>query len=104
MSLFHALRHEVKPAASATAVPHSLVDSNPTPPVERVPEVQHGPVDDNLTPREGQAVFEQTLPSRTTQSRRVVITTLLVLANLVQVSSCSSCLSRIYLRYTNLGR
>jgi hypothetical protein len=89
MSLLHALRHEVKPAASAaaTAIPHSVIDSNPTTPAEQVPDVQDGPADDNLTPREGQAVFEQTFPSRTTQSRRVVITTLLILANLVQVSS-----------------
>jgi hypothetical protein len=83
MSLFHALRHEVKPA-SATAVPHRLVNSNPTAPAEQVLRVQIA-ADDSLTPREGQPVFEQTLPSRTTQSRRVVITALLVLANLVQV-------------------
>jgi hypothetical protein len=82
MSLVHALRHEVKPA-SATVLPHSFITPNPTAP-EQIPEVQNV-ADDNLTPREGQPVFEQTLPSRTTQSRRVAITGLLVLANLVQV-------------------
>lgn len=84
MSLLHALRHETKPVASFT-VPREL-DLTPATPVEHVPDTRVS-VEDNSTPRDGQPVFERTLPSRTTKSRRVVITTLLVLANLVQVQS-----------------
>jgi hypothetical protein len=43
-------------------------------------------VEYHLAPREGQPVFERSLPSRTTKSLRVAMTALLVLANLVQVS------------------
>lgn len=39
------------------------------------------------TPPAGQPVFEQLPSSKITKSRRIAITTLLVLANLVQVSS-----------------
>ncbi|CAI7641015.1 unnamed protein product [Penicillium viridicatum] len=83
MSLLHALRHETKPVASST-VPREL-DLTPATPVEHVPDTRVS-VEDNLTPRDGQPVFERTLPSRTTKSRRVVITALLVLANLVQMT------------------
>jgi hypothetical protein len=40
----------------------------------------------SLTPPAGQPVFERIPSSKITRSRRIVITTLLVLANLVQVS------------------
>ncbi|KAJ5193589.1 hypothetical protein N7449_009731 [Penicillium cf. viridicatum] len=83
MSLLHALRHETKPVASST-VPREL-DLTPATPAEHVPDPQVS-VEDNLTPRDGQPVFERTLPSRTTKSRRVVITALLVLGNLVQMT------------------
>ncbi|KAJ5531835.1 hypothetical protein N7527_005228 [Penicillium freii] len=83
MSLLHALRHETRPVASST-VPREL-DLTPATPVEHVPDTRVS-VEDNLTPRDGQPVFERTLPSRTTKSRRVVITALLVLANLVQMT------------------
>ncbi|KAJ5394815.1 uncharacterized protein N7487_009118 [Penicillium crustosum] len=83
MSLLHALRHETKPVASST-VPREL-DLTPAIPVEHVPDTQVS-VEENSTPRDGQPVFERTLPSRTTKSRRVVITTLLVSANLVQMT------------------
>ncbi|KAJ6127717.1 hypothetical protein N7471_008934 [Penicillium samsonianum] len=83
MSLLHALHHDIKHVASST-VPHEL---NPTPatPAEHVPATQVS-VEDNSTPRDGQPVFERAVPSRTTKSRRVVITALLVLANLVQMT------------------
>lgn len=83
MSLFNALRHEVKP--TSTVAPLPPVESSSTATVGS--SVQHEPAEENLNPREGQVVFEQTLPSRTTESRRVAITALLVLANLVQVLS-----------------
>ncbi|KAJ5424954.1 hypothetical protein N7465_000024 [Penicillium sp. CMV-2018d] len=83
MSFLHALRHETKPVASST-VPREL-DLTPATPVEHVPDTRVS-VEDNLSPRDGQPVFERTLPSRTTKSRRVVITALLVLANLVQMT------------------
>lgn len=73
---------ELSPFASST-VPREL-DLTPATPVEHVPDPQVS-VEDNSTPRDGQPVFERTLPSRTTKSRQVVITALLVLANLVQV-------------------
>lgn len=83
MSLIHALRHEVKPIASSSNLPRRP-DSHPAAPVEQARGTQPF-VEINQTPREGQTVFEQSLPSRTTKSRRAVITVLLVLANLVQV-------------------
>ncbi|CAG8162332.1 unnamed protein product [Penicillium salamii] len=82
MSLFNALRHEVKP--TSTVAPLPPVESSSTATVGS--SVQHEPAEENLNPREGQVVFEQTLPSRTTESRRVAITALLVLANLVQMT------------------
>jgi hypothetical protein len=75
MSMLHAI-HEVHPI-SPSRTPE--IEVNPNAPET---ETQHVP---DSTPRAGQPVFERTLPSRTTQSRRVAITTLLVLANVVQV-------------------
>ncbi|KAK4861864.1 hypothetical protein LT330_003899 [Penicillium expansum] len=83
MSLLHALRHETKAVISST-VPREL-DLTPATPAEHVLDTQ-GLVTDNSTPRDGQPVFERALPSRTTKSRQVVITVLLVLANLVQMT------------------
>ncbi|KAJ5593761.1 hypothetical protein N7537_010665 [Penicillium hordei] len=83
MSLLHALRHETKPVALST-VPREL-DLTPATAAEHAPDPQDS-VEGNSTPRDGQPVFEQTLPSRTTKSRRVVITALLVLANIVQMT------------------
>ncbi|KGO42788.1 Major facilitator superfamily domain, general substrate transporter [Penicillium expansum] len=83
MSLLHALRHETKAVISST-VPREL-DLTPATPAEHVLDTQ-GFVTDNSTPRDGQPVFERALPSRTTKSRQVVITVLLVLANLVQMT------------------
>lgn len=84
MSLLHALHYDIKPVASSTVAQE--LDPTPATPAEHVPDTQVS-VEDNLTPRDGQLVFERALPSRTTKSRRVVITALLVLANLVQVYS-----------------
>jgi hypothetical protein len=75
MSMLHAI-HEVHPISPSRA---PEIEVNPNVPET---ETQHVP---DSTPRAGQPVFERTLPSRTTQSRRVTITTLLVLANVVQV-------------------
>ncbi|KAJ5801811.1 uncharacterized protein N7518_003879 [Penicillium psychrosexuale] len=83
MSLLHALHYDIKPVASST-VPRELDPTTATP-AEHVPDTQVS-AEDNLTPRDGQLVFERALPSRTTRSRRVVITALLVLANLVQMT------------------
>lgn len=60
--------------------------SYPTIPVHEMPlefpsEIS-GP---STAPRTGQTVFEQIPSAKVTQSRRVVITTLLILANIVQV-------------------
>lgn len=82
MSLINALRHEVKPTSTVSSRP--LPESSSAPAQVESP-VQHLAADDDLGPREGQTVFEQTLGSRTTESRRLAITVLLVLANLVQV-------------------
>ncbi|CAG8902501.1 unnamed protein product [Penicillium egyptiacum] len=83
MSLLQALHHGVKPVALSTVPPE--LDLTPATPAEHVPDMQIS-VGDTLTPRDGQPVFERALPSRTTKSRRVVITALLVLANLVQMT------------------
>ncbi|KAJ5431671.1 Major facilitator superfamily domain general substrate transporter [Penicillium cf. griseofulvum] len=80
MSLLHAISHVIKPSVSP--VPREL-DLSPTP-AEHVLDTQV--TVDNLAPRDGQPVFERTLPSRTTKSRRVVITALLILANVVQMT------------------
>jgi hypothetical protein len=82
MSLLHALHHDIRPVASSIVSPEP--DLTPATPAEPVLDL-HISVGDTLTPRDGQPVFERALPSRTTKSRRVVITALLVLANLVQV-------------------
>ena len=84
MSLLHSLHYDIKPVA-LSSVPRELDPTTATP-AEHVPGAQVS-AEDNLTPRDGQPVFERELPSRTTRSRRVVITALLVLANLVQVQS-----------------
>ncbi|KAJ6086446.1 hypothetical protein N7467_005360 [Penicillium canescens] len=76
MSMLHAI-HEVQPVSPSRA---PEIEVNPNVPET---ETQHVP---DSTPRAGQPVFERTLPSRTTQSRRVAITTLLVLANVVQMT------------------
>ncbi|KAJ5462166.1 hypothetical protein N7530_010371 [Penicillium desertorum] len=83
MSLLHALHHDIRPVASSIVPPEP--DLTPATPAEPVPDL-HISVGDTLTPRDGQPVFERALPSRTTKSRRVVITALLVLANLVQMT------------------
>ncbi|KAJ5817438.1 Major facilitator superfamily domain general substrate transporter [Penicillium robsamsonii] len=80
MSLLHAIRNDVKPVTSST-LPREL---DLSPPAEYVPDTQVSVA--NLAPRVGQPVFERALPSRTTKSRRVVITTLLILANVVQMT------------------
>ncbi|KAJ5371570.1 Major facilitator superfamily domain general substrate transporter [Penicillium concentricum] len=80
MSLLHAIRHDIKPVASSS-VPREL---DLTSPAEHVLDTQVSV--DNLAPRVGQPVFERALLSRTTKSRRVVITTLLILANVVQMT------------------
>ncbi|OQD88960.1 hypothetical protein PENANT_c003G04784 [Penicillium antarcticum] len=75
MSMLHAI-HEVRP----TSPPHApQIDLN----LPAEPEAAH--VRDSL-PRVDQPVFEQTVPSRTTPSRRIAITSLLVLANVVQMT------------------
>ncbi|OGE47433.1 hypothetical protein PENARI_c044G02080 [Penicillium arizonense] len=76
MSMLHAI-HEVHPISPSRT---PKIEVNPNAPET---ETQHVP---DSTPRAGQPVFERTLPSRTTQSRRVAITTLLVLANVVQMT------------------
>lgn len=88
MSLINVLRHDIKPTSTVT--PRTLAGSSTTPAQVESP-VENLTADDDLSPRQGQMVFEQTLPSRTTESRRVAITVLLVLANLVQVSRRLSC-------------
>ncbi|KAJ6038545.1 hypothetical protein N7499_004357 [Penicillium canescens] len=76
MSMLHAI-HEVHPISPSRA---PKIEVKPNAPET---ETQHVP---DSTPRAGQPVFERSLPSRTTQSRRVAITTLLVLANVVQMT------------------
>ncbi|KAJ6010239.1 hypothetical protein N7522_005255 [Penicillium canescens] len=76
MSMLHAI-HEVHPISPSRA---PNIEVKPNAPET---ETQHVP---DSTPRAGQPVFERSLPSRTTQSRRVAITTLLVLANVVQMT------------------
>jgi hypothetical protein len=82
MSLLEALHHGIRPVASSIVPPEP--ELNPTTPAEHVLDTEIS-VGDTLTPTDGQPVFERALPSRTTKSRRVVITALLILANLVQV-------------------
>ncbi|KAJ5765974.1 uncharacterized protein N7511_003590 [Penicillium nucicola] len=64
------------------------VKSTPSQPpqVPVIPNSATAEADAHSMPRADQPVFEQTVPSRTTQSRRVVITILLVLANVVQMT------------------
>ncbi|KAJ6159418.1 hypothetical protein N7497_003955 [Penicillium chrysogenum] len=83
MSLLEALHHGIRPVASSIVPPEP--ELNPTTPAEHVLDTEIS-VGDTLTPTDGQPVFERALPSRTTKSRRVVITALLILANLVQMT------------------
>ncbi|KAJ6186782.1 hypothetical protein N7519_008083 [Penicillium mononematosum] len=83
MSLLHALHRDIRLVASSTVPPE--LDLIPANPAEHVPDTEIS-AGDTLTPRDGQPVFERALPSRTTKSRRVAITALLVLANLVQMT------------------
>jgi hypothetical protein len=85
--MLHAI-HEVKPTSPSREPQIQVGPSPPAAPRTQVTEhvTEHGTSNvPESTPREGQPVFERTLPSRTTKSRQVAITTLLVLANLVQV-------------------
>ncbi|KAF3020728.1 hypothetical protein E8E15_002442 [Penicillium rubens] len=83
MSLLEALHRGIRPVASSIVPPEP--ELNPTTPAEHVLDTEIS-VGDTLTPTDGQPVFERALPSRTTKSRRVVITALLILANLVQMT------------------
>lgn len=81
-------------AKSATVSSHRLAmmaspdSSFPTTPAQEVtvefPSDFAGP---SPAPRAGQTVFERIPSAKVTQSRRVLLTTLLILANLVQVSA-----------------
>lgn len=66
----------------------SLESSSPTTPVEdmsvELPIDITGP---SPAPRAGQTVFERVPSAKITQSRRVLLTTLLILANIVQVGA-----------------
>ena len=73
----------VKPNGSFFAHPVTL--PSPTPAEGPAPALRDGLPQGSPTPPAGQPVFEQLPSSKITKSRRIAITTLLVLANLVQV-------------------
>ncbi|OQE13563.1 hypothetical protein PENFLA_c046G08439 [Penicillium flavigenum] len=85
MSLLHGLHHDIRPVASSSTVPPEL-DLIPATPTEHVADTEIS-VGETLTIRDGLPFFERALPSRTTKSRRVVITALPILANLVQMTA-----------------
>lgn len=61
--------------------------SDPATPAEEgpLPETPDGSTTVSPIPRAGQPVFEQLPSSKVTRSRQIVITALVILANLVQV-------------------
>lgn len=93
MSITQTVPSKVKSPTLSVASPASPPspppeNSPPTPPAEDlVLEAQDGPTRESRTPRAGQPVFEQLPSIRVTRWHRTVITTLLILANLVQVST-----------------
>jgi hypothetical protein len=90
MSTTQIVRPEAKSATVSSphpAVMASLESSPPTTPAEDV-SVEF-PIDitgPSTAPRAGQTVFERVPSAKVTKSRRVLLTTLLILANIVQVS------------------
>lgn len=89
------MTQKLHPEAKSAAVPSpcpavmaSRESSVPTPPAQEVavefPSDFAGP---SPAPRAGQTVFERIPSAKVTQSRRVLVTTLLILANLVQVGA-----------------
>ncbi|PYI04798.1 efflux pump antibiotic resistance protein [Aspergillus sclerotiicarbonarius CBS 121057] len=88
MSLVQTLHYEVAvppPSLSHPAIPSPLHSIPPTP-AEDAQDPLNAPLRRNLTPTEGQAVFERAPSVQITQSRRLAITVLLLLANLVQMT------------------
>jgi hypothetical protein len=89
MSTTHILSTEAKTATVSQSRPVIMASSGssyPTTPIQEMPlEFPSGISGPSPAPRAGQTVFEQIASAKVTQSRRVVITTLLILANLVQV-------------------
>jgi hypothetical protein len=91
MSITQILHPEAKSATVSSpgpAVMASRESSFPTPPAQEVtaefPSDFAGP---SPAPRAGQTVFERIPSAKVTQSRRVLVTTLLISANLVQVGA-----------------
>jgi hypothetical protein len=85
MSLVQALHYEIQPdkRSSAPVLPSSANSSPQT--LEQASNGQQVSVDADLPPHTGQVVFERVPSHGTTQTRRLAVTALLVLANLVQV-------------------
>ncbi|GKZ47048.1 hypothetical protein AbraIFM66951_010389 [Aspergillus brasiliensis] len=88
MSLVQALHYEITAPAPSLSHPQapSPLPSIPQTPADDTQDPLNGPLQRNVAPTEGQAVFERAPSVQITQSRRLAITVLLLLANLVQVS------------------
>jgi hypothetical protein len=91
MSATQALPTQVK--SPTVSSPHPAVMASPeislpiTPAQEASADFPSDFTGPSPAPRAGQPVFERIPSAKVTQSRRVVLTTLLILANLVQVSA-----------------
>lgn len=88
MSLVQALHYEVTAPASSLSHPAvpSPLQSIPQTPADDTQDPLNDSLQRNVTPTAGQAVFERAPSVQITQSRRLAITVLLLLANLVQVT------------------
>ncbi|BCS05810.1 efflux pump antibiotic resistance protein [Aspergillus luchuensis IFO 4308] len=88
MSLVQALHYEITtpaPSLSHPAIPSPL-HSIPQTPADDNQDPLNGPLQQSVAPTAGQPVFEQAPSVQITQSRRLAITVLLLLANLVQMT------------------
>ncbi|CAK44146.1 MFS general substrate transporter [Aspergillus niger ATCC 13496] len=88
MSLVQALHYEVTAPASSLSHPAvpSPLQSIPQTPADDTQDPLNDSLQRNVTPTAGQAVFERAPSVQITQSRRLAITVLLLLANLVQMT------------------
>ncbi|PWY67885.1 MFS general substrate transporter [Aspergillus heteromorphus CBS 117.55] len=88
MSLLQSLHYEITAPASSLshpAIPSPLHSIPPTP-AENLQDPLNGCIERNLTPVAGRTVFQRAPSVQITQSRRLAITVLLLLANLVQMT------------------
>lgn len=91
MSTTQVLRPEPRPATVSSPRPAVMAPSEssfPTTPAEEMSlELPIDITGPSPAPMAGQTVFERVPSAKVTQSRRVLLTTLLILANIVQVGA-----------------